>query len=244
MAAVGVVTSLEELLAWPTEHLTQAAEHWQRVGARSYAVFDHIWRDSLSVDWRGEGATALRTRTHTDRVTVSGVHDQLEDAARVARLGASELYAARASLRYAVGDAEAAGFDVDEDLSVVDQFVWASADERSIRQLEADAFASEIHQRAMHLVGLDQEIAGRVTAAVAGIGDIAFHDASEHVDEGSIHAVDFHAPIPDRPHVEPKPPPGGWSNDPLRRAAEKIAYGHAWDEHAHQFPWDDQRSTG
>jgi hypothetical protein len=232
VATVGTSTSLSELLAWPTEHLTEAATYWQATGARSYEVFDHIWRDSLSVDWQGSAAHTLRTRTFSDKVTVSGVHDQLGLAAQVARAGASELFAARARLRHAVEDADAAGFDVGEDLSVIDRYVWASADDRSLRQVEADSFAVEIHQQAVQLVGLDQQVAGRVTAAVAGIGDITFGEPPTH----GVQAVDFHAPIPEHPNVEPEPPPGGWSNDPLRRAAEKIAYGHAWEFHAHEFP--------
>ncbi|MGB9304625.1 MAG: hypothetical protein WCB92_13405 [Mycobacterium sp.] len=165
-------------------------------------------------------------------MTVSRLHDQLSEAAQVARVGASELYAARARLRHAVEDAEAAGFDVGEDLSVTDRYVWVSADDQLVRQEEADSFALEIHQRAVQLVGLDQQVAGRVTAAVAGIGDITFDEPSTR----GFQAVDFHAPVPEHPNVEPEPPPGGWSNDPLRRAAEKIAYGHAWKYHAHEFP--------
>ncbi len=240
MAAVGTTTSLSELLAWPTEHLTEAAGYWQNTGVRSYDVFDRIWRDSRSIDWQGSAAEGLHTRTFSDKVTVSRVHDQLELAAQVARLGASELYAARARLRHAVEDAEAAGFDVGEDLSVVDRYVWASAADHSVRQEEADSFAIEIHQRAVQLVGLDQQVASRVTAAVAGIGDITFDEPSTH----GVQAVDFHAPIPERPKVPPEPPPGGWSTDPLRRAAEKIAYGHAWDEHAQGLSRHIQRSTG
>jgi hypothetical protein len=232
VAAVGTSTSLSELLAWPTEHLTEAAAYWQDTGARSYEVFDQIWRDSRSVDWRGNAAEALRTRTFSDKLTVSGVHDQLEVAARVARVGASELFAARTRLRHAVEDADAAGFDVGEDLSVTDRYVWAAADDRLVRQEEADSFAIEIHQRAVQLVGLDQHVAAGVTAAVAGIGDITFDDPSTH----GVQAVDFHAPIPENPNGEPEPPPGGWSNDPLRRAAEKIAYGHAWDDQFKDIP--------
>jgi hypothetical protein len=232
VATVGTSTSLSELLAWPTEHLTEAAAYWQDTGARSYDVFDRIWRDSRSIDWTGSAAEALGARTFSDKATVGRVHDQLEVAARVARAGASELYAARARLRHAVEDADAAGFDVGEDLSVTDRYVWASAADRSVRQEVADSFAIEIHQRAVQLVGLDQQVAGRVTAAVAGIGDTTFDEPSTH----GVQAVDFHAPIPEHPNIEPEPPPGGWSNDPLRRAAEKIAYGHAWRFHAHEFP--------
>jgi hypothetical protein len=38
MAAVAAAPGLSILLAWPTEHLTEAAGHWQTVSERSYEV--------------------------------------------------------------------------------------------------------------------------------------------------------------------------------------------------------------
>ena len=75
MAAVAGFPSLSQLLAWPTEHLTEAAEHWEAIGARSYAVANQVWRDALSVDWQGEAADALHTETHADMTTTSAVAD-------------------------------------------------------------------------------------------------------------------------------------------------------------------------
>ncbi|ORA25246.1 hypothetical protein BST12_02860 [Mycobacterium angelicum] len=51
---------------------------------------------------------------------VSRIGDRLEEAAKTARTGASELYAARSHLRYAVEDAHSAGFEVGNDLSITD----------------------------------------------------------------------------------------------------------------------------
>jgi hypothetical protein len=58
MAAVGGIAGLSQLMAWPTEHLTEAAEHWEAVAARSYGVVNQVWRDALTADWQGEGAEA------------------------------------------------------------------------------------------------------------------------------------------------------------------------------------------
>jgi hypothetical protein len=66
MAAVEGIPSLSSLLDWPTEHLTEAADHWETVGERSYGVAHQVWRDALVVDWRGEAAEALRTATPAD----------------------------------------------------------------------------------------------------------------------------------------------------------------------------------
>lgn len=171
MAAAAGVPSLSALLAWPTDHLTDAAAHWESVGERSYVVSHQVWRDAHSADWHGEAAEALRTATHGDLRTTSAAVDQLQAAARVARSGASDLSAARSRVRYAVEDARTAGFAVGEDLSVTDRMTGGSTAQRAARQAAAQAFAGDIRQRAAQLVGLDQQVAGRVTAAVAGIRD-------------------------------------------------------------------------
>lgn len=165
------VPSLSALLAWPTDHLTEAAAHWDSVGERSYWVAHQVWRDSVSVDWSGEAAEQLRTATRAELRTTSAAVDQLQAEARVARSGASDLYTARSRIRYAVEDARIAGFEVGEDLSVTDRKIGGSAAQRAARQAAAQAFAGEIRQRAAQLVGLDAQPAGKATAAIAGIGD-------------------------------------------------------------------------
>lgn len=86
MSAVAGVPDLTALLAWPTEHLTEAADHWDTVGERSWGVARQVWSDSLSADWRGDTAEALRTRTHADMETTGAVVDQLQAASSVARV--------------------------------------------------------------------------------------------------------------------------------------------------------------
>jgi hypothetical protein len=95
MSAVAGFPGLSQLLAWPTEHLTEAADYWETIGARSYGVTNQVWRDASSIDWQGDAADALRTVTHADMMTTSAVADQLQAAAQIARSGASELYSAR-----------------------------------------------------------------------------------------------------------------------------------------------------
>ncbi len=171
MAAVAGLPDLSQLLSWPTEHLTEAADHWETIGARSYAVAHQVWRDALTVDWRGEGAEALRMATRADMVATSEAADRLQAAAGVARGGASDLSAARSRVRYAVRDANAAGFDVDEGGSVFDRYMGGSAAWRAAREEQAQALSAGIRQRAAQLVVLDQQVAGKVTAAVAAIRD-------------------------------------------------------------------------
>lgn len=141
---------------------------WARI---AIAVAHQVWRDATSVDWSGEAAEALRTATHADLQTTNAATDQLQAAARTARNGASDLYAARSRVRYAVEDARTAGFEVGEDLSVTDRMAGGSAAQQAARQAQAQAFAGDIRQRAVQLVNLDAQVASRVTTAVAGIGE-------------------------------------------------------------------------
>jgi hypothetical protein len=171
MAAVASLPGLSQLVDWPTEHLTDAAEHWDAVAERSYGLANQVWRDALSVDWQGDAADALRDATHNDMMITSATADQLQTAAKVARNGASDLYAARSRVRFALEDAHTAGFDVYEEMSVVDRSTGGSAAQHAARQAQAEALAANIRQRAGQLLAVDQQVAGKVTAAVAGIRD-------------------------------------------------------------------------
>ena len=63
MSAVAAIPGLSALLAWPTEHSTEAAEDWEAVGGRCYGVANQLWRDALSVDWQG-----ARSEEHTSEL--------------------------------------------------------------------------------------------------------------------------------------------------------------------------------
>lgn len=225
MATVAGLSHLSQLLAWPTEHLTEAADLWETVGARGYGVANQVWRDALTVDWHGGGAEALRAATHADMMKTGAVADQLQAAAKAARGSASDLYAARARVRYAVEDAHAAGFDVDEDMSVIDRSRGGSAAERAGRQAHAQALAADIRRRAAQLLALDEQIAGRVTAAIAGIRDTF---PPQNPGSGTpprkpeIQSVDNHTV-----NEEPAPPPDPgadppWKNLPPPRTLEDV----------------------
>jgi hypothetical protein len=127
MAEVRGLPGLSQLLAWPIDHLTEAADNWETVGARCYELASQVWQDTLIIDWQGEAADALRAETHADLMTVSEVTDQLQSAAKAARSAASDLSTARSRVQYAVQDAHTAGFDVNESLSVTDRSSGGSA---------------------------------------------------------------------------------------------------------------------
>jgi hypothetical protein len=226
MALIAEAPVLSALLAWPTDHLWEAADHWETVGERSYGVSHGVWSDALTVDWSGEAAEALRTNTHADMMTTSGVVDQLQSAASVARSGASELDAARSQVRYAVEDAHSAGFEVGEDLSVTDRMSGGSAAERAARQASAQAFAADIGGRAAQLVSADAQIAGRVTAAVAGVGNTFPQTPPTN---GQVRAVDNHTFKQDPPSPLPVDPKDMTAAEAQAAWAEVNAEIKAWN---------------
>jgi hypothetical protein len=261
VAAVAGAPGLSALLSWPTDHLTEAATHWETVGERSYEVAHGTWSDAQTVDWSGEAAEALRTDTHADMMTTSGVVDQLQEAANVARSGASDLEAARSQMRYAVEDARSAGFEVSEDLSVTDRASGGSVAQRAARQAAAQAFAANIGGRAAQLVSVDAQVASRVTAAVAGVGDTfpQTPPAADGPPKARVRAVDRTwkqdggngqaDPPPPTPPVRGLPPEGvqppvsgPLSPGPASRPSERSVGGQSlWDEHGGEwryFPGD------
>lgn len=221
MAAVAGTPNLSALLAWPTDHLIEAASHWETVGELSYGVAHGVWSDAMTVEWDGEAADALRTDTHADLMTTSGVVDQLQAAAAVARSGASEVDAARSRLRYAVEDARSAGYEVGEDLSVTDRMTGGSTVQRVARQAGAEAHAGNIGGGAAQLVSVDAQVAGKITAAVAGVGDTFPPSAPNN---GQVHAVDNRT-FRQGPGKPPPPPPKGPSAADMRKVIERLPKG-------------------
>jgi hypothetical protein len=211
MATFGSSPGLSTLVEWPVEHLTNGADHWESVAGQSYGVASKMWQESLSVDWQGLTADELRSATHADLRTTSAVIDQLQEAAKVARAGASDLSAARSRLRYAVADARAAAFDVGEDLSVADRYVGGSPAFQAARHAEAEAFAGKIWQRSTELVNLDQQVAAKVSNAMSGVSGTAFGPSSKESTKRKVQTVEHHwklepTPTPHAPGSGPDTP--------------------------------------
>ncbi|GAB7148995.1 hypothetical protein LRC537489_22330 [Mycobacterium riyadhense] len=133
------------------------------------------------------------------------------------------MYAARSRLRYAVEDAQAAGFAVGEDLSVADRSTGGAAAVPA-RQAQAEAFSVDIAQRAAQLVELDQQVAGKISAALTGIADISFDNAAPvsptptPTGHNGIQLVDW------KQTPEPKLPPGPTAQD-IRGAIKDLPQG-------------------
>ncbi|BBX54756.1 hypothetical protein TM48_04984 [Mycobacterium shottsii] len=191
--------TLSQIQTWSTEHLIDAATYWTQTADRWEDAFFTMRNQAQSVTWHGAGGDALRRRTGAHLSVVSGKADQLRHAAKVARTGASDISAAQRSALYAVQDAQNAGFDVGEDLSVSYTDHSGTAAEQAARQARAEQMASEICSRAAQLEGADQKVAGQLTATAGNVGNATFKPA--HNGNG-IQLVDN-----TEQHDGPQPPP-------------------------------------
>ncbi|MGV7275401.1 Tox-REase-5 domain-containing protein, partial [Mycobacterium kansasii] len=124
-----------------------------------------------------------------------------------------------------------------EDFSVIDSRTSRSAAEQAARQAQAQAFAADIRQRVAQLLGVEHDVAGKITAATAGIAATTFPE-TPHDPKPRIQAVDNHT-FKDSPQ-QPQPP-----DDPARmtpeqaRAAYNQLKGEIRDHNSWRPPLDD-----
>jgi hypothetical protein len=236
MAAVSGLPMLSQVQTLDTGYLREAAEHWTRTGNLWEQAFGEVHERISSpgdTTWNGQAAAAAQQRSYLDLVKVRAASDQLHGAAAVAVRGEERLLACKEAVVEAVEDARADGFSVGEDYSVTDRVRGGTPEFRAARLAAAQGHASFIRHRVAALVAADNELAARIAAATNGVGALTFPD-EPGVDDSvagddtrnKVQAVDHHT-FKEAPNPEPDPPPGGWSSDPLMRAAQKIAYGHA-----------------
>ena len=166
-----MVSTLSQIEAYSTDHLVEAADHWDKLADRWEDAHWQIRNQAQVLDWQGAAAEALRARTTSDYTIASGQADQLRSTSRIARQQAGELDHLRNSVLYAVEDAHNAGFIVGEDFSVTDIRTSRTAAELAARQAQAQVFAADIRGRAGALVGADTAVAADLSSAAAGIGD-------------------------------------------------------------------------
>jgi hypothetical protein len=226
-------------------YLRDAADYFERTGNLWDEVFAEIL-DRVSspcgTPWQGQAAVAAQERAYLDMVKVRGAAFELHETAGILRRGGEQLQEGKAAVIEAVGEVRAAGFDVGEDYSVTDRYQGGSTEFRAQRRAQAIGHAAFIGHRVGALVANDQETAVQIAAATKGVDSLTFtespavDDTAAHGDKPSrVQFVDHHT-FKEAPNPAPVPPPGGWSSDPLMRAAQKIAYGHAGTDHIADFP--------
>jgi hypothetical protein len=169
-----MIPTRSQIESYTTDHLVDAADYWGGLAEQWENAHWQVRDQAHSLGWEGTSGDALRARTAADYVVATGQADQLRSASGIARQQAGELERLRNSVLYAVEDAEEAGFSVGEDLSVSDIHASRDAAELAARQTQAQAFAADIRQRALALIGADTDVAGTLTTTAGGVGEALF----------------------------------------------------------------------
>jgi hypothetical protein len=154
--------------------------------------------------WEGDAADAALLRAAGDVAKVNSVAQQLRNAAASARMGATDLYAAKQLALGAIDQVRAAGFDVSEDLSVTSCRTGGTAFDQLLRQAHANAHSANIRAQVVALATLDQRVACAITTAAAEVGNVTFTEAPIYgvpAGRNGIQAVDFK----ESPSVDPPP---------------------------------------
>lgn len=180
---------MSELLGWTIDHLIAGATQMEATADRWETIFMSMSRDVHTVDWHGEAADAARLRLTSDKTQVSLGAEKLRAGANVARAGASDVLSAQNQLRYAIEDAQQAGFNVYDDCTVEDIDAGGGA----TRQAQAKELATKIYSRARHLVGVDKQVSHRLNQTVGDIGNYFNFDEADNPATGrkpEVHLVD------------------------------------------------------
>ena len=201
-----MIPTRSQIEVYTTDHLVDAADYWDGLADGWEDAHWQVRNQAHALDWQGYGGDALRERTASD-CTVAVEHaDQLRSTSRIARQQAGGLERLRNRVLYAVEDAYDAGFTVSEDLSVNDTQTSRTTGELAARQAQAQVFAADIRSRAGALIGADNEVAGNLTGAAAGVGNAPLTEKPTYKPKcnGTIQLAGFGAK--QDPQLPPPPP--------------------------------------
>src|ERR1700722_15719208 len=247
--------TLSQIRNWDTEHLSQAADDWEAEAQRWETTYEQNYQRLAETDWKGQAREAALESAGLDLVKVRGPAWQLREAATAARYGFAQQNGAKEWALDAIADAEQAGFNPKDDLSVTDRLTGGSAATRAARQAEAQALAAQIRARAALLVASNQEVATKITAAAGNIGEFSFDEPTGVATTRSaqktngIQLVDNKSWKQDPPPPPPPPPPRGLPPEgvhppvpgkltpgpPSRAGERRRGSQHLWDEHGGEW---------
>lgn len=167
---------LSQVLAYNTEHLVDAAAHWQGLADQREEVFASVRNEAWALPWEGQAADATHQRTQSDHDTAMQSAERLRSAAMIAKDGASTLDQMHSRTLYTIEDAQADGFAPTEPLIFVDTRPTANPAELAQRQQQALAYTGQLQSQVADLVNHDTQVGADMHNATAGEGKIQFVD--------------------------------------------------------------------
>ncbi len=171
------MSTRSEIEGWKTDHLTDAAARWRVAADNADKLFDQHRNDVSSADWSGSARDAATDRVTAD-VGVAQQQGQVQrEAAQLAEDGHHDIQAAKRDSLTAIGDAEADGFRVSEELLVRDARRYDITTIMA-RNQAAKVHADSIQSCAERLIQTDSLVGQRLQDKAAELGGIRFGDST------------------------------------------------------------------
>jgi hypothetical protein len=171
-------------------HFAEAAAHFSATGGTWLDSSGVQLTEAVNLTWVGDAGDAYRMVSAADHLTISAAAEQAQAAAAQATADGSAVWAAVTPAQYAITDAEAAQFKVDEGFKLTDTMpvppgLTAAAAEawRQERQDQANVLAQAIQQTVNNLIVQD----ARAAVAMRAAGDFSPYRQTTN---GHIQAMD------------------------------------------------------
>jgi hypothetical protein len=156
--------------------LSSSAAQWRGQAQRLQEAAD-VYVEQVNTpngtEWSGQTAVSYFEAAHADRMAVLPAVTHAHAMADVAERGGEQLLGAQQAALAAIAQAEADDFSVGDDLSVADNYAWASPDDRAARQAAAVGHRSYIAHHAGLLDSANQRIAAQLNSSAAQMAGMA-----------------------------------------------------------------------
>lgn len=181
--------SRSRIESWDTTHLENATARWRATATELEGHFEQLRQHVLApggTEWEGDAKDAALERATQNLNTVRAAGDIARSAADLAENSSADISAAKRDALQSISDAEADGFEVNEDLSVRDTS-RVDVSTMVARYTAAREHAENIQWNANQLLATDTLIGRRLTAKAAELNGVRFDDEPE----GTIRAASF-----------------------------------------------------
>lgn len=196
-----------EITGWDVSYLDDAATRWRAAADESDGLFEQYRQTVCDADWTGTGRDAAYNRVSSDTRVVQSQSEVQRAAATIAQSSASDQRGAVQKALDAIAEAEADGFQVNEDLSVRDGRRYDITTIMA-RNKAASEHAENIQWTAKQLLEADSLVGQRLQEAATELDGIRFGDATIQAASWGGLKQDGGDPDPWEPPViktEPKP---------------------------------------
>jgi hypothetical protein len=169
--------TLSQLREWRTDHLAGAADRWNAAAQKWTTAYAEVV-DGLPAPadtaWEGTASQAAQARMSRDVTGVQTVAQRAQLAAQVAQRGIQVIDVAKQEALQVVAMANTLGFDVSEDLSVVDRVpVWPPP-VGELRARQAQLIVLNLKVGTAQLSALDQQVAMDLNTITSGFDGLDF----------------------------------------------------------------------